>query len=476
MSEIIKKTKIVCTIGPATESEEMLTRLVSAGMNVMRLNFSHGDFKEHQNRINNIKKVEKKLEKPVAVLQDLAGPKIRIGNFEKGFTVLKEGSFFTLTVKDIIGTDEKVSINYKSFNKEVKKGDAVLLHDGKKKLEVIEVKGDEVKCKVIIGGEIKDRRGVNLPDTDLSISALTDKDKKDLEFGVKNKVDFFALSFVRKPEDITELRNILKKKKSDAYIIAKIETPQAVANIDEIIKLADGIMVARGDLAIEIPAESVPSVQKEIIKKCNLAGKPVITATQMLESMINSPVPTRAEVSDIANAILDGTDAVMLSEETTLGKFPVKAVEVMNKVAKKIEADYLQQSPLPARKKFENTLNGIAESVIYEAVNVAINVKAKRIIVLTNSGYSARMMARLRPNQIIWALTPNVRTYRKMILSSGVQPVLVKKFKTFQEIVSLIRNYLIKNKKVEKGDNILILAGMPFATDVETNMVLVEKI
>ena len=475
MDKITKKTKIVCTIGPATESVEMLSGLVEAGMNVMRLNFSHGDFAEHQNRVNNLKKIQEKLGQPIAILQDLAGPKIRIGKFEKGSTVLKEGAFFTLTVKDIVGTDEKVNINYPTFAKEVKVGDSVLLHDGKKHLEVVNIEGDEVKCKVIVGGEIKDRRGVNLPDTDLTISALTDKDIKDLEFGIKNKVDFFALSFVRRPEDIAELREVLKKKKCDAHIIAKIETPQAVANFDKILELVDGVMVARGDLAIEIPAENVPSVQKMIIKKCNFAGKPVITATQMLESMITSPVPTRAEVSDIANAILDGTDAIMLSEETTLGQFPIKAVEVMSKVDKKIESDYLHRE-LSMKRKFENTPDGIAESITNETVDVAENVEAKKIIVLTNSGYSARMVSRLKPVQPILALTPNVRTYRKMVLSSGVQPILITKFKNLSEVLAVIRSYLLKNKKVVKGDNIVVVAGMPFGKSIATNMVLVETI
>ncbi len=475
METITKKTKIVCTIGPATESEEMLTKLVMSGMNVMRLNFSHGDFAEHQGRINNIKKVQEKLGQPIAVLQDLAGPKIRIGKFEKGLTVLKEGAFFTLTTKDIVGNDEKVSINYPTFSKEIKIGDAVLLHDGKKKLQVVDIKGDEVKCKVIVGGEIKDRRGVNLPDTDLTISALTAKDMTDLEFGIKNKVDFYALSFVRRPEDITELREILKRKKSDAHIIAKIETPQAVANFDKILALVDGVMVARGDLAIEIPAENVPSVQKMIIKKCNVAGKPVITATQMLESMITSPVPTRAEVSDVANAILDGTDAVMLSEETTLGQFPVQAVEVMTKVAKKIEGDYLHRE-LSMKRKFENNPDGLAESITNEAVDVADNVEAKKIVVLTNSGYSARMVSRLKPVQPILALTPNIRTYRKLVLSSGVQPILIEKFSTLTEVLNLIRSYLLKSKKVAKGDNVVVVAGMPFGKSIATNMILVETI
>jgi pyruvate kinase len=297
-----KKTKIVCTIGPATESHASLESLLRAGMNVMRLNFSHGDFSEHQTRVNHLKKAIETTGIPAAILQDLGGPKIRIGMFKTESVMLKEGAKFTLTTDKIEGDENRVSVNYPQFAKEVQKGHIIFLHDGKKKLEVLEVKGNDVITKVIVGGEIKGKRGVNLPDSDLSISSITEKDRADLEFGIKNKVDFIALSFVRRPSDITELRDILKARKSQAKIIAKIETPQSLLCIDEILALADGVMVARGDLAIEIPAEKVPAAQKMLIRKCNELGKPVITATQMLESMIKSPVPTRAEVSDVANA------------------------------------------------------------------------------------------------------------------------------------------------------------------------------
>lgn len=333
----MKKTKIVATIGPATESAEMLTELLKSGMNIMRLNFSHGDFAEHQNRVENLKKAVAKTKIKALTLQDLSGPKIRIGNFKTDSIDLVVGKNFTLTTDQIEGDETKVSINYPLFAKEVKKGDMVFLHDGKKKLQVVSVNGNDVLCKVLVGGNIKGKRGVNLPDSDLSVHALTEKDRADLEFGVKNKVDFMALSFVRKPEDITELRDILKAKKCKAKIIAKIETPQAIENFDKILKLVDGIMVARGDLAIEVPFEKVPLYQKMMIKKSNKAKKFIITATQMMESMISSPVPTRAEVSDVANAILDGTDAVMLSEETTLGKFPIEAVQAMTRIAEEIE-------------------------------------------------------------------------------------------------------------------------------------------
>ncbi len=333
----MKKTRIVATIGPATESIEVLSELLKSGMNIMRLNFSHGDFAEHQNRVENLKKAVTKTKIKALMLQDLSGPKIRLGEFSAGTVELKTGDTIIITTEKIVGDEKIVSINYPLFPKEVKKGDMVMVDDGKKRFQVVSIKGDDVTCKILVGGSTKSRRGVNLPNSDLSVHALTEKDRADLEFGVKNRVDYMALSFVRKPEDIIELRDILKSKKSKAKIIAKIETPQAIANFDKILKLVDGIMVARGDLAIEVPFEKVPLYQKMMIKKSNKAKKFIITATQMMESMIHAPVPTRAEVSDVANAILDGTDAVMLSEETTLGKFPIQAVQAMTRIAEEVE-------------------------------------------------------------------------------------------------------------------------------------------
>jgi pyruvate kinase len=340
----MKNTKIVATIGPKTESIEMLSKLLDIGMNVMRLNFSHGDFGEHQNRVDNLKVAMKSTGKSALILQDLGGPKIRIGDFKTESVTLKVGQRFTITTDDILGDENIVSVNYSLLPKEVKDGHIIFMHDGKKKLVVKEVVGNNIICEVLVGGEIKGRRGLNMPDSDLSVKSLTEKDLSDLEFGIKNEVDLIALSFVRRSEDIKELREILKQRNSKAGIVAKIETPQAIANIDEIISLSDWIMIARGDLAIEVPFEKVPLYQKMIIKKCNALGKPVITATQMMESMIKSPVATRAEVSDVANAILDGTDAVMLSEETTLGDYPVEAVTVMKTIALEIENSVVKLS------------------------------------------------------------------------------------------------------------------------------------
>lgn len=307
---MLKKTKIVATIGPATEDKKMLENLALAGMDAVRLNFSHGDFAEHQKRLDLVRSVSEKIGKTVAVIQDLGGPKIRIGDFYKESIVLKNGRSFILSTEKCAGNENKVFVNYKNLPKELKKGSKILLNDGKNELRVEKISGNEIYCRVIVGGEIKGRRGVNLPGTFLKISSLTEKDKADIKFGIKNKVDFMAVSFVRQAADVIELKNILKKANANIKVIAKIETQEAIEMIDEIIFAADGILVARGDLAVEISPEKVPMAQKMIIKKCNAKGKPVITATQMLESMIRNPVPTRAEVNDIANAILDGTDAV----------------------------------------------------------------------------------------------------------------------------------------------------------------------
>ncbi|MEQ1500188.1 MAG: pyruvate kinase, partial [Parcubacteria group bacterium] len=466
------------SIGPATESEEMLTKLLNAGMNVMRLNFSHGDFAEHQVRVENLRKSLKKTGLQAAILQDLGGPKIRIGNFKTESITLKKGQTFTLTTEDIVGDESIVSVNYPLLPKEVKKDHIIFLHDGKKKLQVKDVKGSKVICEVLVGGDIKGRRGVNLPDSDLSIKSLTDKDLKDLEFGIKNKVDYIALSFVRRPSDIIELREILNKRKCDAAIIAKIETPQAIANIDEIISLVDGIMIARGDLAIEVPYEKVPSYQKMMIKKCNEVGKPVITATQMMESMIKSPVATRAEISDVANAILDGTDAVMLSEETTLGDFPVEAVTVMRTIALEVESNYPERTIKRIMRGIgKNGGTKTADSITSSVVKTAHDVGAKVIVALTDSGFTARMISRHRSNSHILALTPNERTANKLNLVFGCKTSVVPRYKTLEDVFKIVKERCVTLKLAKKGDEVVIVAGVPFNTKgLSTNMILIQKI
>ena len=466
-----KKTKIVATIGPATESEEQLARMLKAGMNVMRMNFSHGDFAEHQNKLDNLRKAMKKTGIPAAIMQDLSGPKFRIGEFYQERVQLKAGDFITLTPEKIVGDEKKVSINYPTLHLELKPGNMIMVDDGKKKFEVVEVKGKEIKCKIIVGGDTKGRRGVNLPGAYLKVSSLTAKDKADVVFGIKNKVDIVAFSFVRRPEDVIELRAILDKAKSKALIMSKIETEEAVENIDEIIRLSDSIMVARGDLAVEIGAENVPVIQKMIIKKCNEAGKPVVTATQMLESMISSPVPTRAEVSDIANAILDGTDAIMLSEETTLGKFPLEAVEVMTRVALRVENDHLHRQLLV---NGHDSHVGTGPSICSSAVKTADRVDAKFIVALTEYGYGARMAARHRGHKAILVMTPNQTTYQQANLVFGCFPIMIEKFKSFDDAIKTIKPHLIKEKLVKKGDKVVVVSGIPFGKTHESNVMMVE--
>lgn len=467
-----KKTKIVCTIGPATESKAKLTELVGAGMNVMRLNFSHGDFAEHQNRVDNLRQIMEETGKTVAILQDLCGPKIRIGTFKDKMITLHEGKTFTLTTDEIEGTEERVHVNYPQLPKEVKKGTIIMLQDGTKRLEVVEVKGNDIVTKVMIGGSLSGRKGVNVPGADLSISALTDKDRADVEFGIKNNVDFVALSFVRRPSDISDLRAILDKAGSKAHIVAKIETPEALECLDEIISASDAIMIARGDLAIEIPAEEVPLVQKLMINKCNAVGKPVITATQMLESMIKNPVPTRAEISDVANAIIDGTDAIMLSEETTLGDFPVEAVKVMTRIACRVEKDVYTRDTIA---EYDDS-HGVTDVVSQSAVRAAHNVGAKLIVALTRSGKSARMIARYRPAERILALSDAPENLSKLMLSFGCYPMATNTFETVDQIMDIVRSATLDTKLVDKGDKVVIVAGMPFGGAKDTNMILVETV
>ncbi|MGB2580627.1 MAG: pyruvate kinase [Minisyncoccia bacterium] len=477
----MKKTKIVATIGPASEREELLTSLIKAGMNVCRLNFSHGSHDEHAVRLKNIRTVATRLNTPIAILQDLSGPKIRIGDFYQERVMLKKGSIFTLTTKSCIGDETRAFVNYKALPKEIKKGDSILLDDGKKRLEVLDVKGDEIKCRVIVGGETKGRRGVNLPGVALKISCLTAKDKKDVIFGIENKVDYVALSFVRRASDIRELRAILSKAKSTAMIIAKIETEEAIENIDAIIAEADGVMVARGDLAVEVPAEQVPLLQKMMIEKCNIAGKPIIVATQMMESMIKSPVPTRAEVSDVANSILDGADAVMLSEESALGEYPVETVSMMTRVAITVEKKYphheaLYGDILASRISAHSEYKDVSDSTTFATVSTASNVGAVAIIALTESGFTPRMISRYRPKQPIIAMSTRRHVVEQLALSFGCFPVLAEKLTTIEDVIKEVRSFVISHKFARKGDKVVIAAGIPFGRTGGTNMLLVEVI
>lgn len=469
-----KKTKIVCTIGPKTETPEAMAKLLKAGMNVIRMNFSHGDFAEHQGKIDAYKKASVKTGLTAALLQDLSGPKFRIGDFSTPTVMLKAGEFITLTSEKLEKGDAKrVSINYPTLHEELVVGNVVLVDDGKKKFEVVEIKGKEVKCKILVGGETKGRRSVNLPGANLKIRALTEKDKKDIAFGIKNKVDFVAFSFVKTGAEVEELRDILNKAKSRAQIVSKIETPEAIENIDEIIEASDAIMIGRGDLAVEVGYESVPGYQKMIIEKCNHAGKPVITATQMLESMIKNPVPTRAEVSDIANAIYDGTDAIMLSEETTLGDFAIEAVEMMAKVALRVENELRQKDIM-----FNIDVNehSTGQSICESAVFTADNIGSKYIIALSEYGYAVRMLARYKGQIPLILMTPDKTTADQSNLSYGTFARIIPKSNNFDDAWKVAKAQLIKEKIVKKGDKLVVVSGAPFKKAIESNVLIVETI
>ncbi len=464
MSLQIKKTKIVATIGPASESPEMLSALIDAGMNVARLNLSHGDHAEHGARIVNIRRVAKELGTPIAILFDLSGPKIRTGEYTTDRITIEAGKELILTSEVIVGDVHRFHVNYPKLPQEVKEGSIIMLDDGKKKLVVERVEGTEIHCRIEVGGELKGRRGVNVPGAYLSISSITDKDLKDLAFGIENDVDMIALSFVRRVDDVQRLKELLKEAGKKIPIIVKIETQEAIDNLSAILAAADGAMVARGDLAVEVPAEQVPLLQKRIIREANALGKPVITATQMLESMIQSPVPTRAEVSDIANAIFDGTDAVMLSEESTLGKYPVEAVKMMSRIAETVEAS-LPRSPVATT----SVINTISTSV----VDTSERVGAVAIVALTESGMATQMVARFKPCCPIIALSPNQETVERLTLVRGVYPFLADAGKTTDDVIAFVSRFLLEKNLAKSGDRIVITAGLKFGVPGSTNMLCV---
>lgn len=470
----MKKTKIVATIGPASMDEGVVERMIKSGANVFRLNFSHGTHEDHEKAVKLICKVSKRLQIPVGILQDLSGPKIRIGDFSTETITLKRNQKFVLTTKAYVGDEHKVFVSYRNLPKEVKKGTRIMLDDGQRELEVTRVIGGDIHTKVLVGGTIRGRRGVNVPGAYLSIKTLTDKDIADMQLGIDQHVDFIALSFVRTSKSLARIRRILEKHESRAMVIAKIETAEAVEHIDEIIDAADGILIARGDLAIEIPREDVPIVQKEIVAKCNQAGKPVIVATQMLESMIVSPVPTRAEVSDIANAVYEGTSALMLSGETAVGQHPVTAVRMMNTVAKKAEGYHVSHTGT-ARKSHEDVTSAhdVVDSITHSVFESAKELNVKAIVALTESGFTARMLSRHHPKQKIIVMTPSARTVRQATLAFGCHPLQIKSFRYVSQVVGKVRSYVQEQGFASKGDKVIIAAGVPFGVHGGTNMMMV---
>lgn len=461
----MRKTKIVCTIGPASDSEETLRALADAGMNVARLNFSHGDYKEHGARIKRIKRMNRGLAHPVAILLDTRGPEIRTGYFEKDIE-LKKGDTFTFRTKDSIDEELGTTVTYAKLSSDVKAGDHIFVDDGLIEFEVMQVKDEKIACKVLNDGTLSSRKGVNIPGVDIHLPSLAEKDIEDINFGILHEVDFIAASFVKTKKDVVRIRKILDKKKSSARVIAKIEHSIAVKNIDEIIDSADGIMIARGDLGLEIPFEEVPLVQAEIFEKCNLAGKPVITATHMLNSMIDSPRPTRAEVSDVAGSILGGTDAVMLSAETAKGKYPVESVKVFDKICKKADDAVKPNFDIPVRKG-----ESVFEIVAHAVANAAERMNAKAILTFTSTGNTACMLARYRSHVPVFAFTRNAQIRKKLSLVWGAESFQLDKTSgTSDKMITKGICALLENKIIKKGDTVVITAGISVGKAGVTNM------
>jgi pyruvate kinase len=468
------KTKIICTIGPKSRSPETLERLIRAGMNVARLNFSHGTQTEHGEVITSIRRITKHLGYPVAILQDLSGPKIRIGKIEEGAITLEPGEILTLTNRQVSGNKHEVSITYHDLPKEIQPGDTLLLSDGALELEVLETDNQNIKCRVTVGGPLSSNKGINLPTRSIRASSFTDKDRDDLAFGIERGVDYVALSFVRTASDIVEAKQFIQERESNVPVIAKIEKHEALENIDEIVEVVDGIMVARGDLGVEIPLEKVPLIQKMLIEKSNRAGKPVITATQMLRSMVDSPRPTRAEVTDVANAILDGTDAVMLSEETATGNYPVEAVGMMVKIAEDAESGFPHDLWI-YRYKSQN-IKTVPEAVSYAACGLAENINASSIVTFTYSGSTARLVSKYRPRPSILALTPLERTYRQLALTWGVTPIICEKMNSTDEMIEKAIKTALESGQAKRGERIVITAGLPLHVPGTTNLIKTEEL
>ena len=469
-----KKTKIVCTLGPASQSEETLTKLIENGLNVCRFNFSHGSHEEHKERMDIVKKVRDELKKPVAILLDTKGPEIRTGNFADPEVFLEEGSKFIITMADVIGNKEMCTVSYKGLAEDVVEGDTILIDDGLVGLKVENVVGEEIHCVVENSGIVKNHKGVNVPGVKINLPALTPKDISDIEFGITQGIDFIAASFVRKASDVLAIREVLENNNAtDIQIISKIENQEGVDNLDEILQVSDGLMVARGDLGVEIPTEDIPIVQKQMIKKCNALGKPVITATQMLDSMIRNPRPTRAEVTDVANAIYDGTDAIMLSGETAAGKYPVEAVKVMAAIAKRIE-ETLDYDTILRSKGLNNT--NVTDAISYATCTTAKSLTASGLVTSTSSGYTARMVSKFRPKTPIIAATPNERTSRQLSLSWGVYTVMCEQAENTDD---LIDNSIEASKNegyIHEGELVVITTGVPTGVSGTTNLIKVQVI
>ncbi|MFD0673438.1 pyruvate kinase [Cohnella sp. GCM10027633] len=471
----MRKTKIVCTIGPSSESLENTKKLIIAGMNVARLNFSHGDFEEHGNRIKTIRQACQELGKTVAILLDTKGPEIRTGKLGVDVIDLVAGEYITLSTEEFLGDKNRIPVTYKDLPQDVSIGSTILIDDGLIGLTVVDIQGTEIKCQIVNDGPIKSKKGVNVPGVAISMPGITEKDASDIKFGIEMGVDFIAASFVRRASDVLEIRELLERHDArNIQIISKIENQQGVDNLDEILEVSDGLMVARGDLGVEIPAEEVPLVQKSMIEKCNRVGKPVITATQMLDSMQRNPRPTRAEASDVANAIFDGTDAIMLSGETAAGKYPMESVLTMSRIAERAE------SALHYREIFTKQANAqqksVTEAISQAVANSALDLEAKAIVTSTESGYTARMVSKYRPKSPIVAVTPNEQVMRRLQLVWGVVPVKGVNAETTDEMFDIAVKGAIDSGLVRLGDTIVITAGVPVGRSGTTNLIKIHNV
>jgi len=472
----MKLTKIVCTIGPGSQDEKVLLKLVEAGMDVARMNMSHGSYDFHKKTIENVRKVSETTGKFIGILLDLQGPKIRTGKQGKDIIELKKGDDLKLTTEDITGNWQMLSINYKTLADEAKPGEKILLDDGNIELKIKSIENRIITCEIINGGMIRSFRGINLPDTPLSTPALTEKDIKDLQFGLENDVDFVALSFVRQAEDIRGLRKRIENSGKKGFIISKIEKPEAIVNIDGIIEESDGIMVARGDLGAETSAQDVPILQKQIIHKCNIAHKPVITATQMLESMISKPKPTRAEANDVANAIFDGTDAVMLSGETAMGEYPVEAVTVMSNIAERTEKEinYTELTEKIYSKSGKSVSS--ADAVCYSACTLCNTINPKFVVGFSLSGSTIKALSKYRPSKPILGMSPNNNILRLMSVYNGVYGIHVDMVDSSDSLFDLTDNILTARGFCSQGDKIVAVSSMPLSGSSRTNMIKIHTI
>ena len=470
-----KKTKIVATMGPATKSRKVLKSMLLAGMDVCRINFSHGKHEDYKAIVEMLRSLDVELNRSTAILADLQGPKLRIGDVENDSFEVKKGDEILIGVENILGTREKVSITHLDFPNDVKKGEMILINDGKLQLEILDTDGKElVKAKFLNDGVVSSRKGVNLPDTKVSIPSLTEKDLKDLEFALMMDFDWIGLSFVREPQDIIDLKDIIDAKNKHARVVAKIEKPEAVKHIKEIIRYTDAIMIARGDLGVEIPMQDVPIVQKRIIKLCKKMAKPTIVATQMMESMIESPTPTRAEVNDVANAVLDNTDAVMLSAETSVGSYPVETVKAMAKIICRIE-QYELKNKTKANIGYQNE-RFITDSICFSSTELSNKVAAKALVIMTHSGYSAYRVSSMRPNANIYAFTSNKKLLTQLGLVWGVDCKYYDRDVGTDETIVDIKKRLVVDKEVKRGDLIINIASMPAKDAGMSNMVKLSRI